>query len=161
MDLVLPFALERALLGVLMLAAGVWMGGFIAIMIVSATSKKSLGAKERVALFRGLGRSYLKVAAIAFVAIIVPGVILLTFRNWDGYSLAVVLLAVVLVFVTAVAVRQARQLTRMRKAHAHAESPGDALSAASMASTAAAARVLRAGIGLLSLAIFVVVVAMP
>lgn len=163
MGIILPFALERTLLGLLMLAAGVWIGGFIAITIVSATSKKSLGTHERIALFRGLGRSYLRVAVIAFVVVTVPGAVLLAFRPWDGYSLAVVLLAVALVIVTALAVRQARQLTRLRKAQAQtrSESPDDSTPSAAIASKAAAARVLRAGIGLLSLAIFVVVVAMP
>jgi hypothetical protein len=147
------------------------MGGFIAIMIVSVTSKKSLGTHERIALFRGLGRSYLRVAAIAFIVVVIPGAVLLAFRPWDGYSLAIVVLAVALVIDTALAVRQARQLTRMRKAAAQAhsdsttasEAPAEAprTTPAPIASKAVAARVLRTGIGLLSLAIFVVAVAMP
>ncbi len=171
MGIVLPFALERTLLGLLLLAAGLWLGGFVAIMIVSATSKTSIGTSERIALFRGLGRSYLKVAALAFVLVVVPGGILLAFRPWDGYSLTVVLLAATLVIVTAFGVRQARQLTRMRRAAAQAsasvETPDDAApaergeSAATLASRAAAARVLRTAIGVLSLAIFIVAVAMP
>ena len=151
------------------------MGGFIAIMIVSVTSKKSLGTHERIALFRGLGRSYLRVAAIAFIVVVIPGAVLLAFRPWDGYSLAIVVLAVALVIDTALAVRQARQLTRMRKAAAQAHSDSTTASEAPaetsaeaprampapIAGKAVAARVLRTGIGLLSLAIFVVAVAMP
>lgn len=147
-----------------MLASGVWIGGFIAITIVSATSKKSLGPRERVNLFRGLGRGYLKVAVISFVVVVVPGAVLLSFRPWDGYSLAIVLLAAVLVIDTGLAVRQARQLTRIRRAQAetHAETQAGApIAGEEVAGKAAAARVLRTGIGLLSLAIFVVVVAMP
>lgn len=169
MGVVLPFALERTLLGLLVLGAGLWMGGFIAIMIVSATSKKSLATPQRIALFRGLGRSYLRVAVIAFAAVAIPGAILLACRSWDGYSWAVVALAVALVVVTALAVRQARQLTRMRKAAAQAgmqaqtsgEAPNAPTSSASLTTKANAARVLRTAIGLLSLAIFIVVVAMP
>lgn len=155
----LPFALERTLLGIITLGGGLWMGGFIAIMIVSTTSKTSLGAQDRIALFRGLGRSYLRVAIVAFLAVVIPGAVLLAFRPWDGYSLAIVVLAAALVVVTALGVRQARQLTRMRKAAA--ESPNDGTSAATLARKAAAARILRTAIGLLSLAIFAVVVAMP
>ncbi|WP_349897374.1 hypothetical protein [Parafrigoribacterium soli] len=155
----LPFALERTLLGIVTLGASLWIGGFVAIMIVSATSNKSLETKERIALFRGLGRGYLRVAVVAFLAVVVPGIVLLAFRPWDGYSLAIVVLAVALVIVTALGVRQARQLTRMRKAAAEASS--EPTPAASLARKAVAARALRSAIGLLSLAIFIVVVAMP
>lgn len=155
----LPFAIERTLLGIVTLGAGLWMGGFIAIMIVSATSKKSLGAQDRIALFRGLGRGYLRVAIVAFVAVVIPGAVLLAFRPWDGYSLAIVVLAAALVVVTALGVRQARRLTRMRKAAA--EAPNGGTPPATLVRKAAAARILRTAIGLLSLAIFAVVVAMP
>jgi flagellar biosynthesis/type III secretory pathway M-ring protein FliF/YscJ len=156
------------------LGAGLWMGGFIAIMIVSATSKKSLATPQRIALFRGLGRSYLRVAAVAFAVVVIPGAILLAFRAWDGYSWAVIVLALALVVVTAFAVRQARQLTRMRKAAAQGRASGETAQAqtsdeapnaptpsASLTTKASAARVLRTAIGLLSLAIFIVVVTMP
>ena len=135
------------------------MGGFVAIMIVSATSKKSLGAKERVALFRGLGRRYLTVAAVAFGLVVIPGGLLLAFRAWDGYTLAVLLVTLVLVVVTSLAVRQARQMTRMRGAAV--EDPGTAARAAEITRNARAARVLRTAIGLASLALFVIVIAIP
>jgi uncharacterized membrane protein len=159
MDAVLPFALTRALLGLLILGAGVWMGGFVAIMIVNATSKKTIDAAGRIALFRGLGRSYLKVAAVAFVLVVVPGGILLAFRPWDGFTLAILLVALLLVVLTGIAVRQARRMTRMRKAAlAH---PADGPCPAPIGRNARRAWVLRMGIGVASLALFVLALATP
>jgi hypothetical protein len=165
----LPFALTRALLGLLILGAGVWMGGFVAIMVVNATSKKSLEPAQRIVLFRGLGRSYLRVALVAFVLVVVPGGILLTFRPWDGFSLAILLVTLVLVVLTGIAVRQARRMTRMRKAALAAR--GDAMQrdatqvgeshATPIAHHAKRAWILRMGIGLASLALFVLALATP
>lgn len=160
MDAVLPFALTRVLLGLLILGAGVWMGGFVAIMVVNATSRKSLEPAQRIMLFRGLGRSYLRVAAVAFLLVVIPGGVLLAFRPWDGFSLAIVLVAIVLVVLTGIAVRQARRMTRMRKAALAAASEGES-HAAPIAHHARRAWVLRMGIGLASLALFVLVLATP
>lgn len=155
----LPFALERALLGLLVLGAAIWMGGFVAIMVVNASSKRSLEPAQRIALFRSLGRNYLRVAAIAFALIAVPGGILLACRRWDGFTLAILLVALLLVVLTGVAVGQARRLTRMRKA-ALAKRPA-AETSSPIARHAKRAWLLRMGIGLASLALFVLALAMP
>jgi uncharacterized membrane protein len=170
----LPFALTRALLGLLILGAGVWMGGFVAIMVVNATSKKSLEAAQRIALFRGLGRSYLRVAAIAFLLVVVPGGVLLAFRPWDGFTLAILLVALLLVVLTGIAVRQARRMTRMRKAALAAQhdaaprdiaqrdaASADESHAAPISRNARRAWMLRMGIGLTSLTLLVLALATP
>ena len=159
MNAALPLLVERALLGLVILGAALWMGGFVAIMVVSATSKKSLEPKHRIALFRGLGRNYLKIAAVAFALVVIPGGVLLALRARDGFTLAILLVSLALVVVTACAVRQARRLTRMRRAAA--ADPGDSELLGSIVRTAGAARVLRTGIGLLSLALFVLALAIP
>lgn len=159
MDAVLPFALTRALLGLLILGAGVWMGGFVAIMVVNVTSKKSLEPAQRVALFRALGRSYLRVAAIAFALVVVPGGTLLAFRPWDGFTLAILLVTLLLVVLTGIAVRQARRMTRMRKAALAASVDG--AHDAPIGRNAKRAWMLRMGIGLTSLALFVLALATP
>ena len=82
---------------------------------------------------------------------------LLASRPADGYTLAVLLVTLVLVVVTAVGIRQARRMTRMRRA-AVAE-PGAADPAALQRGTRVASA-LRASIGVCSLAVFVLAVAM-
>lgn len=135
------------------------MGGFVAIMVVNATSKKSLELAQRIVLFRGLGRSYLRVAAIAFALVVVPGGILLAFRPWDGFTLAILLVVLLLVLLTGIAVRQARRMTRMRKAALAASVDGP--HAAPIGRNAKRAWMLRMGIGLTSLALFVLALATP
>jgi uncharacterized membrane protein len=156
-DAALPLALTRTLLGLVILGAAVWMGGFVAIMVVNATSKKSLEPAQRIALFRGLGRNYLRVAAVAFVLVVIPGGVLLASRPWDGFTLAILLAAILLLVLTCVAVRQARRMTRMRKAALAAGSPG----AAPIAHHSRRAWMLRMGIGFASLAVFVIALATP
>ena len=42
----------------LVLATSVWIGGLAAIFVVARVAHATLGAGERVAFFRGLGRAY-------------------------------------------------------------------------------------------------------
>lgn len=163
MDATLPLALTRTLLGLVILGAAVWMGGFVAIMVVNATSKKSLEPAQRIALFRGLGRNYLRVAAVAFALMVIPGGVLLALRPWDGFTLAILLAALLVVVLTCVAVRQARRMTRMRKAAlATATTAGTGTpDAAPIAHHSRRAWMLRMGIGLASLAVFVIALATP
>jgi uncharacterized membrane protein len=157
-NLELPVALAKVLVGLLILASSVWIGGFVGLVIFSASSKKTLGRPERIALFRQVGHRYLRVAAVAFVLVLVPGAVLLVARPFDGFTIAVLVLAVAIVAVTWIGVRQARAMGRMRKAAlGH---PDDGAQAAAIDSAAARATLLRAGIGVLSLALFVVGIAM-
>jgi uncharacterized membrane protein len=157
-NLDLPIGVVKALSGLLILGSGVWIGGFVAITVFNASSKKALGRPERIALFRELGRRYLKVAGVALVLVAVPGAVLLADRPADPFTVAVLALALALIVVTWIGVKQARSMTRLRKAGlAH---PEDATHAAAIERASRAASVLRAGIGLLSLVLFAVAVAM-
>ena len=73
MNLDLPIGVAKVLAGLLILGSGVWIGGFVAIMVFNASSKKALGRPERIALFRELGHRYLKVAGVALALVAVPG----------------------------------------------------------------------------------------
>ena len=141
----------------MILASSVWIGGFVAIVIFSASSKKALGRPERIALFRQFGHRYVRVAGVAFVLVAVPGAVLLVARPLDGFTSPCWLSRSPCVVVTWIGVRQARAMGRMRKAGlAHpttAPTPP-------RSTVPRSASVLRAGIGLLSLALFVLGVAM-
>jgi uncharacterized membrane protein len=156
-NLELPLGVARVLAGLLILGGALWLGGFVAIVIFSRSTKKALTTPQRVAVFRELGRRYLIVASVAFALVVIPGGVLLVSRPADGYTLAVLLIALLLVVVTVVGIRQARRMTRMRRA-AIAE-PNAADSAALQRGTRVASA-LRASIGACSFALFVLAVAM-
>jgi uncharacterized membrane protein len=157
-NLDLPLVAVKILAGLLILGSGVWIGGFVAIMVFNASSKKALGRPERIALFRELGRRYIKVAGVALALVAVPGAVLLADRPADGFTVAVLVLTLALIVATWIGIRQARSMTRMRKAGlAH---PDDASNVAAIDRASRVASVLRAGIGLLSLVLFAVAVAM-
>ena len=156
MNLELPIVLGRVLAGLLMLGGAVWIGGFIALIIFSRSTKKVLTTPQRVAVFRELGPRYLKVAGVAFVLVIIPGGVLLASRPTDGYTLAVLLIAVLLIAVTAIAVKQARHMSRMRRA---AVAEPDAVTPAALKRGTSVASALRASIGVCSLALFILAVA--
>ncbi|MEO7374579.1 MAG: hypothetical protein ABIW36_11895 [Terrimesophilobacter sp.] len=157
MNLELPFVLARVLAGLLMLGGAVWIGGFIALIIFSRSTKKALTTSQRVAVFRELGRRYLKVAGVAFVLVVIPGGVLLASRRADGYTLAVLLIAMLLIVGTAVAVKQARHMSRMRRA---AVAEPDAVDPTALHRGTRVASALRASLGVCSLALFVLAVAM-
>jgi uncharacterized membrane protein len=156
-NLELPLGVARVLAGLLILGGALRLGGFVAIVIFSRSTKKALTTPQRVAVFRELGRRYLIVASVAFALVVIPGGVLLASRPADGYTLAVLIIALLLVVVTAVGIRQARHMTRMRRA---AIAKPDATDAAALQRGTRVASVLRASIGVCSLALFVLGVAM-
>jgi hypothetical protein len=145
---------NAVLIGLLILGTAVWVGGFVTIVVLSRVSRAVLQPPDRVALFRGFGRSYLPVAIVAMVLIVVPGGILLAQRPWDALATVLVVLAACTVIVTAVGVVQARAMTRLRRA-AHDDPDGHA---ERLAGGARRALVLRASIGLLTVAMYVVAI---
>jgi uncharacterized membrane protein len=156
-NLELPLGVARVLAGLLILGGAVWLGGFVAIVIFSRSTKKALTTPQRVAVFRELGRRYVIVAGVAFALVVIPGGVLLASRPADGYTLAVLIIALVLVVVTAVGVRQARRMTRMRRA---AIAEPDAADPSALQRGTRVAYALRASIGVCSFAVFVLAVAM-
>lgn len=149
---VLPVAAEAALAVLLVLAAAVWVGGYLAIAVVARVSVRTLDSAARVAFFRGLGRSYLLVGGPALIVALISGGLLLMGRPWDGRLTAVAALAVALVLTTVTGVVQARRMTRLRRRALR--QPEDERQAR-IRQGARRAGLLRALIGVLSLALLV------
>lgn len=161
-------AAHAVLLSILILAAAVWVGGFIAIVVVARTSSIALEPAQRVSLFRALGRAYLKVGVTALILAYVTGAALLWPRDWDGVQIATVAVAIALLIVLGVAVRQARQMTRLRSralkttlpaetAAPEPERPGEAGAALAeqIRRRGQSVTALRGAIGVLSIALIV------
>lgn len=139
------------LTGILVLATAVWVGGLVAIFVVARVAHRTLRPGERVAFFRGLGRTYGPVGGAALVIALGCGAALLSGRPWDGTLTAATAVAACLVAVTAGGVAQARRMTRLR--HDALRNPEDAGLADRVRREAAGAAVLRAAIAALSLAL--------
>ncbi|WP_148302187.1 hypothetical protein [Tomitella biformata] len=148
----LPHALETALLGILVLAGSIWIGGMVAVLLVARVSSRTLDPASRVAFFRAFGRVYGIFASVDLLIGLIAGAVLLGAATWTGESTALAVVAALLVSSLAWGIVQARQLTRLR--HAAAESE-DQDARAQVAGRATAAALLRGGIGVFSLALFV------
>jgi putative copper export protein len=98
-----------------LLAMSIWVGGLVTIMIVARIARNHLRPAEQVTFFRHLGRSYGRVGTAALGVALAGGAALLFQRPVDAQLVATVALAVLLVVVTAVAVRQARAMIRLRE----------------------------------------------
>lgn len=142
---------KAVLLGVFTLASCIWVGGYVAIAVVARAAARTLEPTARVAFFRALGRSYLLVGGPALVVALGTGAGLLSGHRWDGTLIATVVVAAALLVALAVGVVQARRMTRVRRASLAA--PDDTALAAGVRRGARAATLLRASIGLLSLAL--------
>lgn len=147
------FAAFAALLG-----ASVWLGGFVAIVVVARVARAQLERPAQVAFFRALGRRYLSVGVGALAVAFAGGAVLLAGRPWDTASLLAVVCATAIVLVTAAGVVQARGMTRLRARAVRA--PGDARLADAVRRGAVRARALRAAIGVLSLVLLFVAAAL-
>jgi uncharacterized membrane protein len=137
-----------------LLAVSIWVGGFVAIGVASAVARRQLDGAARVAFFRDLGRSHGVVGGAALAVALATGAALLADRGWDGGAWAATAIAVALVAVTAAGVRQARGMTRLRGRMVQA--PGDPALTGAVERGARRALVLRAAIGLLTLALLAV-----
>lgn len=144
-------SVSPVLVFVALLAACVWVGGFVAIVVVTRVARRQLERPAQVAFFRALGRSYGIVGGSALVVALASGAVLLSDRPWDGTALAAAVVAAALVLVTGAGVAQARGMTRLR--HRALREPGDAALAARVRRGALWAAILRAAIGTLSLAL--------
>jgi hypothetical protein len=149
--LTLPRPAETSLTAVLVLATAVWIGGLVAIFVVARVAHATLGAAERVAFFRGLGRVYGLVGGVALTVALASGAVLAATYRWDGDLAASAVIAAGLVAVTVAGVAQARRMTRLRQDALR--DPGRAELAVKVRRGARNAAVLRAAIAALSLAL--------
>ena len=151
--LVLPGSVEKGLGALLVFAAAIWIGGFIAIMVVNASANAVLSGADRTELFRNLGRRYLTVAMVAALVIATSGGLLLATAPFDAITISILVLVGVLVAGTIAGVTQARRMTRLRHKAGEANDPDRF--AGPLKHGSATARILRTLIGLSSLALFV------
>jgi hypothetical protein len=138
-----------ALTGLLILAASIWIGGFVALVVIARVASRTLPATTRVEFFRGVGRSYGQVASLALAAALTFGAILIYDRPWDATLTAAVAVAAALVISTIVGVAQARRMGAARRQAL--EQPMDQARLAIVQHGARTAAALRALIGALSL----------
>lgn len=145
-------AVQTLLTVVLIIATSVWLGGYAAIAVVARTTTKTLDPAARVEFFRSLGRTFLPIGGTALVLAYACGLALITVAGWTATAVAALIVAVALVVVLGVAVRQARMLTRLRTA---VLAENQAASSTPIARRAKAANALRGTIGVLSLTLVV------
>lgn len=144
---------QALLLAVLVLATSVWVGGYVAIAVVARTATATLDPGVRVTFFRSLGRRYLRIGAPALLIALISGAVLLRNHDWDALLSVTVGVAAAFLLLLAVAVDQARTMTRLRR-RAHHE-PADKDLAEQVTRSGHRAAALRALLGLLSLALVV------
>ncbi|MEO9138677.1 MAG: hypothetical protein ABI345_06375 [Jatrophihabitans sp.] len=144
---------QTILLIVFSVSSSIWVGGYVAVAVVARVATRALEPGQRVAFFRALGRSYLRLGAPALLVAFGTGAGLLRDHSWDGTLTAAVVVAAALLATLAFGVLQARRMTRLRAATLAA--PDDKDAAEQVQRGARGAAVLRAGIGVLSLALVV------
>lgn len=142
---------EAIVLAVLILATSIWIGGYVAIAVVARTATATLDAATRVVFFRSLGRSYLLVGLPALIVALAAGAVQARHERWSALLIATAVVAAVLLASFAVAVMQARRMTRLRRRLL--ESPDDRQMRDQVRRGARAAGALRGVLGLLSVAL--------
>lgn len=149
----MPDSVEAVVLAVFVLATSIWVGGYVAIVVVARTAAATVDPGSRVAFFRTLGRSYLGVGLPALIVALVTGGVLAGGLDWDALLVTTVVVAAALLVSFAVAVAQARRMTVLRRNLLG--SPGDEQLDVQVRRGARVAAGLRAVLGLLSLALVV------
>ncbi len=142
------------LITVELLAVSVWVGSLVCLAVVASAARASLDAQARVTFFRALGRRYGIVGDGALAVAIGIGLTMAwPPASWDRLEDAAVALAGALVVATAIGVRQARAMTRLRR-HSLANDTDEQI-ARRVKGGATVASILRGLIALVTLAIVV------
>ena len=68
-----PAAADLAIRALHLIGAAVWAGGIVFLGVAVGAARKTLGDRERIALFRQLGRRFLVVGGIAMLLLIATG----------------------------------------------------------------------------------------
>ena len=142
-------ASDAVLVGGLVLATSIWIGGIVTIVIVARVARRTLAPTDRVAFFRGLGVAFGPVGAAALLVALALGAVLAFRRPWDPTLTVAVVVAVVLLVVTAWGIVQARSMTRLRARSL--QHPDDVALARGVQAGATRAMALRAAITALTL----------
>ena len=146
---------QSLLVFVTLIATTVWLGGLVAIAMVTRVARRRLGPVDQVGFFRDIGRSFGAVAALALLVALAGGAAMVGGDAWgEGTTLAGAVIAAALTIATASGVTQARRMTRLRERAAR--DPGDDALADLVRRGATRALALRAAIGALTLALLLV-----
>ncbi|MEO8906643.1 MAG: hypothetical protein ABI310_01075 [Microbacteriaceae bacterium] len=152
----LPAPVAGVLLGLLIVSSAIWLGGWVALVVVARSTTATLSRPDRVAFFRHFGPRFGVVATVSLMVAYVSGLVLLASAPWTALSTGLVVVAVVILVVLGVGVLQARRMTQLRRAVVAA--PEDTSLAARVRRGGQRALALRAGLGVLSLAMVVLAV---
>ena len=111
----MPATVEALVLVVFVLATSIWVGGYVAIIVVARTSASVLDPGARVVLFRSLGRAYLWVGLPALIVAYVTGAVLARNEPRDALLISTTVIALLLAALLAVAVAQAKRMSVLRR----------------------------------------------
>ncbi|GAA3740634.1 hypothetical protein GCM10022239_15440 [Leifsonia bigeumensis] len=130
----------RMLAVTLAVGSGVWVGGLVTVIILSASSRKTIAPPDRVVLFRDFGRRFAIFVGVTALFVVLPALVLATIEP-APLTASTLLLALGLLLATAAGILQARRMTRLRGS---AAGPVDAAEASirGNAQLAAAVRVV-------------------
>jgi uncharacterized membrane protein len=147
------FATSAPLLTLNLLAAAVWVGSLAALTVVTRAARDTLEPRAQLAFFRALGRRYGIVGGGALVVAVGTGALLLRDQDWTGSLTVLAALTAALVLATGLGVAQARRVNRLRERQYRDPAPPGG--AGVLTRHAARARILRATIAIITLAIVI------
>lgn len=104
------------LVAVELVAASIWVGSLVCLVVVTAAARRVLDTPSQVALFRAVGRRYGLVGTTALLVAIGAGLALSwPPAAWSPITDSAVALAGLLVIASGVGMAQARAMTRLRR----------------------------------------------
>lgn len=156
--------MDLAIRSLHLIAAAVWAGGLVMLAIVAGVARAKLGDRERVELFRALGRRFLVVALASAAVLATTGADMADDRlaGWDALTeteTGRLILAKTILFAVALGLALVHALVlgpriRLRR-EALLANPGDEAAAAGLRRASAASGMIQGVILLLTIVILV------
>jgi len=131
------------------LAASIWIGGYVAVVFVTRIARRRLTPADQIAFFKDFGKTWGIVATSALLVALASGAVLTADHGWTTTATAAAVVAGVLIATTFLGMRQARRISALRSElldHATDTEKQDRVKAAALR-----AAQLRALLGILTL----------
>lgn len=142
------------LAAILAVGAGSWVGGLLTVAVLASSSRRTVAAADRVALFRDFGRRFALLFGVTALFVVAPALVLAVIDP-GPLSVSILLLTLGLLLATAAGILQARRMTGLR---ATAATPSGEADAGTLRRNAAVAAALRGILALGYIAVLVLAV---
>lgn len=103
------------LIFITLLAASIWIGGYVAVVVMTRIARRRLAPADQIAFFKDFGKVWGIIATPALLVALATGTVLIASHGWTTTATVAAVVAGVLLLTTFLGMRQARMISGLRR----------------------------------------------